>query len=127
MPPPSPARRQDPFKTVAVLVVIGVIGIVWLTSSSKDHSGQTISPVDFSKPLLVQEGMPACPTADDVTAMEQAAQAGRVYVPKTCGVIKHDTPIVVLENAGMAGPYRVRFLVTTQDAEAWVPYVALKN
>lgn len=121
------ARQQNTFKTVAVLIVIGVIGIIWLTSSSSNKPGQTIAPVDFSKPLFVKEGMPACPTADDVNAMEQAASAGRVYVPKSCGVIKHDTQIVVLENAGMVGPYRVRFIVTDLDAEAWVPYVALKN
>lgn len=119
-------QKTDVPKALATLVVLGFIGWVAWTWNDKGDASRSSPPIlDFAKPLYVRAGAIACPTSEDISAIYQAAMAGRIYMPGDCGTMKKDQPVVVLESA--AGSYRVRFIAFSQDAEAWVAYSSLRN
>jgi hypothetical protein len=82
-------------------------------------SGATAA-VDFTKPLHIAAGSPICPTPDDAQAIYKQA-------PNRCTDAPDDLPVVVMQDAGAAGPYRVRVATGDRVAEFWVPYLSLAN
>ena len=111
--------------TFVALILFAFVAYIIFDQSSADQS--TSLTVDFTKPLFVKKGLPACPSSEAVEAIIAAAVQNRTYLPAECGLIKRDTTVVILKDAGAAGPYLVRFIDAKVDAEAWVPYSALRN
>lgn len=76
--------------------------------------------MDFSKPLFVKAGIPACQTADDVRALLSGATAH-------CGTIRENAAVTIIGNDGVVGPLSGALYPVQATAEAWVPYRSLRN
>jgi hypothetical protein len=107
--------------------VLFLVGAILFLAPAIATTADAEAPLDFTKPLFARAGFPACASAEAVEAIFQALAAGRNYMPAECGIIKRDVPVIITNYGGLGGPYRVRFLNTSANAGAWVPYSTLRN